>query len=82
MAEATRKRYRLPEQLGVPVTQDLIHCAVDPLNNAVVVDRDDRVRRRIDDRVVPSVLTLPQYPLSRNGYGDVGNLQKTIICTL
>ena len=60
----------------------MIHCAVDPMNNAVVVDRDDRVRRRIDDRVVSGVLTLPQYPLSRNGYRNVGNLQKTIICML
>ena len=66
----------------MPVTQDMIHRAVDPLNDAIVVDRDDRVRRRIDDRVVSGVLTLPQYPLSRNGYGNVGNLQKTIICML
>jgi hypothetical protein len=34
----------LPKQLGVSIAQDMIHRAVDPLDIAIVVDRDDRIR--------------------------------------
>ena len=61
------------------ITQNQIHCAIDQLNDAIAVDRDDCIRRGIDNCVVTRVLPLAQDTLTCHRHRHVANLQQAIM---
>ena len=67
---------RMIDQLGGGVAEFLDRGRVGELDQAVDIERQNRVGGRIDDGVVAGVLALAQQPVAFGDDGDVENLQQ------
>ena len=68
----------LAEHLRRGVAEDVLRRAVDPLDRAIEIGRDNGVRSRIDDRVITRILALAQDALAHDRQGDVIDLKQTV----